>query len=300
MYGSTVEQAVQLDYFAPETLAEALRLLEQHGEGAKLLAGGQSLLIFLRQGLISPHTLISLKKVGGLHTVSFSPVNGLDIGATVTQVELERSQLIQTQYSALAEAAAIVAAPQVRNLGTIGGNLCHADPTADPPAALIALGAELHIAGPGGSRTVPVEAFFRDYMEVCLAETDILTRIHLPPPARHSGSAYLKLHVRAVDAALVGVAAWIQLHPEQSIIHDVRIGLAGAGVTPIRSIEAEQVLRGAPAAADVIAEAARVAAVTCSPLSDTEATEWYRREMVREFVQRAVEASLIRARAVRS
>src|SRR5690242_11116923 len=228
VYGHTDEGAVETAYYAPETLAEVSRLLEQHGEGARLLAGGQSLLIFLREGMIAPHTLISLKKVADLRTISFSPATGLEIGAMVTQAELERAQPVQTHYTALAEAAAVVATPQVRNLGTIGGNLCHADPTADPPAALIALGAELRIAGPGGSRTVPVEAFFRDYMDVDLAGSDVLTRIHLPPPAPSSGSAYLKLRVRHADRALVGAASWVQLDPEESIVRDVRIGLAGA------------------------------------------------------------------------
>ena len=158
-----------VDYVAPETLSEALRILHQHGEAAKVLAGGQSLLVFLREGLIAPRVLVSLKRVQELRALSFSVADGMHIGAMVTQVELERAQPVRDYYRALSEAANVVATVQVRNQGTIGGNLCHADPTADPPAALIALGARLEIAGLDGLRTLPVEEFFRDYMDVDLS-----------------------------------------------------------------------------------------------------------------------------------
>ena len=283
-----------VDYVAPETLSEALRILHQHGEAAKVLAGGQSLLVFLREGLIAPRVLVSLKRVQELRALSFSVADGMHIGAMVTQAELERAQPVRDYYRALSEAASVVATVQVRNQGTIGGNLCHADPTADPPAALIALGARLEIAGLDGRRTLPVEAFFRDYMDVGLGADEVLTRIVLPPPVRNSSSAYLKHRVRHVDTALVGAAAWLQLDDTASLVQDVRIGLAGAGATPLRALEAEQVLRSAPPSHGKLAQCADAAAAGCDPLDDTEASAWYRREMVRTLVQRVLAMCLAR------
>jgi aerobic carbon-monoxide dehydrogenase medium subunit len=283
-----------VDYVAPETLSEALRILHQHGEAASVLAGGQSLLVFLREELIAPRVLVSLKRVQELRALSFSVADGMHIGAMVTQAELERAQPVRDYYRALSEAASVVATVQVRNQGTIGGNLCHADPTADPPAALIALGARLEIAGLDGRRTLPVEEFFRDYMDVDLRTGEVLTKIVLPPPVRNSSSAYLKHRVRHVDTALVGAAAWLQLDDTTSLVQDVRIGLAGAGATPLRALEAEQVLRGAPLSHGKLAQCADAAAAGCDPLDDTEASAWYRREMVRTLVQRVLATCLAR------
>jgi carbon-monoxide dehydrogenase medium subunit len=283
-----------VDYVAPETLGEALRILHQHGEAAKVLAGGQSLLVFLREGLIAPRVLVGLRRVQELRALSFSVADGMHIGAMVTQAEIERAQPVRDYYRALSEAASVVATVQVRNQGTIGGNLCHADPTADPPAALIALGARLEIAGLDGRRTLPVEEFFRDYMDVDPRADEVLTRIVLPPPVRNSSSAYLKHRVRHVDTALVGAAAWLQLDDTASRVLDVRIGLAGAGATPLRAREAEQVLRGAPLSHGTLAQCADAAASGCDPLDDTEASAWYRCEMVRTLVQRVLTVCLAR------
>ena len=196
-----------VDYVAPETLSEALRILHQHGEVAKVLAGGQSLLVFLREGLIAPRVLVSLKRVQELRALSFSVADGMHIGAMVTQAEIERAQPVRDHYTALSEAASVVATVQVRNQGTIGGNLCHADPTADPPAALIALGARLEIAGRDGLRTLPVEEFFRDYMDVDLKAGEVLTRIVLPPPVRNSSSATTGV-VPRLRARAATLSAW--------------------------------------------------------------------------------------------
>jgi carbon-monoxide dehydrogenase medium subunit len=159
---------------------------------------------------------------------------------------------------------------------------------------LIALGARLEIAGLDGRRTLPVEGFFRDYMDVDLKADEVLTRIVLPPPVRNSSSAYLKHRVRHVDTALVGAAAWLQLDDTASLVQDVRIGLAGAGATPLRALEAEQVLRGAPLSHGKLARCAAAAAAGCDPLDDTEASAWYRREMVRTLVQRVLTMCLAR------
>jgi carbon-monoxide dehydrogenase medium subunit len=284
-------------YTAPTTLAEVIDALAQNGDQAKLLAGGQSLLVLLRQRLVSPAVLISLRNVAELRATSFSAGDGLSIGAAVTQTHLERNLEVRTHYAALAEAASLVATRQVRNLGTLGGNLCHADPTADPPAALIALGGILEIVGPRGPRQVAVEAFFRDFMEVDLAPDEVLARVRLPAPAPRSGSAYEKHRLRQVDTALVGAAVWLQVDAAGATIVDARVGLAAAGPIPLRSHGAEEVLRGAAATPESLAAAGAAAASACDPLSDTEASAWYRRQMVRVFVERTGTRALDRARA---
>ena len=283
-----------MTYAAPSSVEAVVTLLARD-DGAKILAGGQSLLVFVRQGLISPSTIVGLRQVPELQRLEASDDGGLIIGAMVTQRDIANSPEIGARFASLAEAASKVASPPVRNQGTIGGNLCHADPTGDPPAALIALGAEVEIASPSGRRRIPIEALFADYMETFLEPDELLTAIHLPPPAERSGSAYEKHRIRGVDTAVVGAAVALNLAADGETIADARIGLAGAAVTPLRMEEAEAVLRGAKATADVLENAAAVASETCSPLDDTEGSEWYRREMVRVFVRRAAERALARA-----
>lgn len=284
-------------YAAPSSIADVVGLLTEHGENAKILAGGQSLLVLLRQRLISPDILVSLRRIDELRHLSISAEMGAVIGSAVTQSRLERNSEIWSLYTALAEAASVVATRQVRNLGTLGGNVCHADPTADPPAALIALAAHVEVLGPRGTRAVPVESFFTDFMEVDLGADEVLTRILLPPPAPRSGSAYMKYRLREVDTALVGAAVWLQLNDAADRIQAARVGLAAAGPTPLRSMAAEQALVGASPTPESLERAADAASRNCEPLSDTEASDWYRRQMVGVFVQRAAGRALERARA---
>jgi carbon-monoxide dehydrogenase medium subunit len=282
-------------YLGPTSLDEALALLDQHGEEAKVLAGGQSLLVFLRQGLLAPQYLIGLRRIAELARLEPTPEGGLTIGAMVTQHVLETSPLVRARFPALAEAAAVIASPPVRRQGSIGGNLCHADPTGDPPAALIALSAEIEIGRKGGNRRVPVADLFRDYMEPEIDAHELLLAVHLPPPSPRFGSAYLKHRLRGVDTALVGVGVGLSLAEDGRTCAEARIGLVGAGTTPLRATEAEATLRGAPVTEARLDAAAEVAAAECAPFSDTEASEWYRREMVKVFVRRAGEIALRRA-----
>jgi carbon-monoxide dehydrogenase medium subunit len=282
------------EYLAPATIDRALELLAEHGEEAKLVAGGQSLLVFLRQGLLEPSYLIGLKQIPELKEMTQTPDVELTIGAMVTQQRLATDPLVLGPFPALAEAAAAVASPSIRRLGTVGGNLCHADPTGDPPAALIALAAEVEIASVTGRRRIPIEALFADYMETSLAPDELLVAVHIPAPGARSGSAYLKHRMRGVDTALVGAGVGLTLLDDGTCA-DARIGLVGAGTTPIRATNAEAALRGQPVTTDTIATAAKAASEECEPLSDTEGSEWYRREMVAVFVRRAAELALSRA-----
>jgi carbon-monoxide dehydrogenase medium subunit len=293
MIDTETERAVT--YAAPTSVDEAIALLTEHGDEAKIVAGAQSLSVFLRQGLLQPSVLIGLKKIPELTRLEESPDGGLTLGAMVTQQALEHSSLVRSRFPALAEAAEVIASPLIRRPGTIGGNLCHADPTGDPPAALIALGAEVEIAAPDGRRRMAVADLFADYMETTLGTDELLVAVHLPAPAPNSGAAYLKHRIRGVDTALVGAGAGITLAVDGTIA-DARIGLVGAGVTPLRATNAEAALRGQTPSVETIAAAAQAASEECEPLSDTEGSEWYRREMVKVFTRRAVERALARAR----
>jgi len=285
-----------VDYRAATSVADAVELLKGSGGEGKLIAGGQSLLVLKRMGLVAPSVLISLDRVDELRHMEPLPDGGVRIGAMVTQDEVERSADLGARYTALAEAASMVASPPVRHRGTIGGNICHADPTGDPPAALIAFDAELEIVGPGGMRTLGIESFFVDFMEVALSEDEVLTAIRLPGLPTGTGSAYLKHRVRGVDTALVGVAAMLTLDMGGHIA-DARIGIVGAAPTPFRATDAEPHLIGSNGDEAAVGRAAAAAAAQSDPFSDTEATEWYRREMVDRFVHRTIGVALERARA---
>jgi len=227
------------------------------------------------------------------------PNGGLRVGAMVTQHTLETSTIVRLRYPALAEAAALIASPPVRQQGTIGGNLCHADPTGDPPAVLIALGATVELVSSEGTRWVPVEEFFVDYMETVLTPAELLVAIHLPAPAANSGAAYLKHRVRGVDTALVAAGVALTLADGDQSIAEARIGLAGASATPVRARAAEQVLVGQSPSADLFAAAGAAAANESDPLEDTEGSAWYRSEMIARYVQRAAETAMQRAQEAR-
>jgi carbon-monoxide dehydrogenase medium subunit len=281
-------------YAAPESVNEAVQLLAA-SDDARVVAGCQSLGVFLRQKLIETGLLVGLKRIPELGEIRELPDGALQIGAMVTQRTLETSSVVRDRYPALAEAAALIASPPVRQQGTIGGNLCHADPTGDPPAILIALGAEVEIASAAGRRWLPVEDLFIDYMETVLALGELLTAVRLPAPADRSGAAYLKHRVRGVDTALVSAGVSLSLSCDGQVVKDARIGLAGAAPTPLRARAAELVLIDSAPSAETFAAAGAAAAEESDPLDDTEGSAWYRREMIARFVQRAAEAALRRA-----
>jgi carbon-monoxide dehydrogenase medium subunit len=292
----TFEEAQRSAYLAPESVDEALAMLAEHGDGAKPIAGGQSLLILLRWGLAAPTYLVGLKRIPELTRLTATTEGGLTIGAMVTQRTLENSPLVQTNFPALAEAAGAVASPPVRQQATIGGNLCHADPAADPPAALIALGAEVEIASRAGRRRLPVADLFRGFLETAVEPDELMVAVHIPPAPPRTGATYLKHRVRGVDYALVGVSFGLTLAEDGATCDEVQIGLAGVGDTPLRAVAAEAALRGRPVTAETLQAAGETAAAECRPPSDTEGSEWYRREMAKVFVRRAGEVALSRAR----
>lgn len=281
-------------YAAPASVAEAVELLAS-SDDAKVVGGCQSLGVFLRQKLIEPELLIGLKRIPELSMISELTDGGVRIGAMVTQQALETSPVVCERYPALAEAVALIASPPVRQQGTIGGNLCHADPTGDPPAVLIALNAEVELVSSTGVRRLPVEDFFVDYMETVLAPDELLVAVELPAPLANSGAAYLKHRVRGVDTALVAAGVALVMSEGGQTVESARIGLAGAGPTPLRARAAEAVLAGAVPSTETFTAAGLAAGTESDPLEDTEGSAWYRREMIARFVQRAAEAALRRA-----
>lgn len=288
-----VIDAVDPDVLTPESVDDAVAVMAEMEDDGKVLAGGQSLLVLFRFGFVTPAHFVSLRKIDELRSIAPTAGGGLRIGAAVTQHQIIADPYIGGAYPALVDAARCVSSPQVRRRGTIGGNLCHADPTADPPAALIALGASVEIASRAGRRTIPIDALFADYMETVLEPSELLTAVILPPP--DSSSAYVKHRVRGIDTAIVGVGVALTLSADGQRCASARIGLAGAGSTPLRASQAEASLRGRPLGPEIWAEAGRIAAEECDPLEDTEASAWYRRKMVERFVQRA--GALAQARA---
>jgi carbon-monoxide dehydrogenase medium subunit len=284
------------EYFAPKTLKEALTLVDKYGDDCKIIGGGQSLLVLMRQGLVAPKYLISIKGLSELSYIKDTK-EGLKIGALTTHRTIEKSPVIQRKFSVLAEMEKRLASIQTRNWGTIGGNLCHGEPAGDPAPVLIALKAILTIASLKGERSMAVEDFSLDYFEVALEHGELLTEIQVPAVLLHTGTAYTKFNVIESDLATVGVAVSITLGSGDGVCQDVRIALGAAAPTPMRAKQAEEVLRGKKVTDNLLKEAGAVASTEAQPISDIAASEEYRREMVKILVARMGKEALARAKA---
>lgn len=277
-----------------DSVEDCLRALAAHGREAKLLAGGTDLLPQLKNGMLAPRYVVDLSRVTRLRTLDVH--DGLRVGAAVTARELELNQAVQTRYPALAESGALVGSVQVRNLATVGGNLCNAAPSADMAPPLLALEAEAVIAGPRGERRVPLSAFFADMRRTVLAPDELLLELVIPAPAPRSGGRYLR-HTprRELDIAVVGVAS--QLSLSDGICARARIALAAVAPIPLRATAAEQALEGRPLTAELIEEAAGLAAEAARPISDQRGSAEFRRHLVRVLTRRTLTSALARARS---
>lgn len=278
------------EYHAPETLEAAIEVLVQHGEGAYPLAGGTDLVGKTRYGELSPKAVVSLKRIPGLAEITVEEDGGLRIGALVTLNRLAHSSQIRGSYPILSQTAGKMASPLIRNLATVGGNLCNAAPSADMAQPLIALDAEVVIIGPDGERRVGLEDFFTGPGETVLNQGDLLMEVVLPPPDPQARGTYVKHTYRqAMDIAIVGVAALMRFDPRGSVCREARIVLGAVGPTPLRAHEAEAALQSAPLTDDRIAEIAHLAAQEARPIDDTYSSAWYRREMVEVLTRRALQ-----------
>ena len=287
----------KFEYHAPTVLTEAIALLGRYGDEAKLLAGGQSLIPLMRFRLAEPAHLIDIGRIQGLAGV-IERDGKLCIGALTREADLEQLPLIAARYPILAETAAVIADPLVRNRATIGGNLAHADPANDHPATMLALGAEVVAEGPGGRRTLAIDDFFVDTFTTALNPDEILVEIRVPAPLPRSGGAYLKLERKVGDFAIAGVAASLTLDAGGAV-ETVRIGLTNVGATPLRARQAEAALLGRQPSDDVLKAAAAQAAGESQPVSDGRGPADYKRAMVRTLTIRALQRALERAREER-
>jgi carbon-monoxide dehydrogenase medium subunit len=284
------------EYFAPKTVKEALSLLSQYEEGAKIIAGGQSILVVMRQRLLTPEYVIDIKGLSALDYIKYDEGKDLRIGALTPHRTIEKSPVIQKHFGVLSEMEENLATIQTRNWGTIGGNLCHGDPAGDPATIFIVLKAKLKLASSTGERVIDMEEFSKDYLEVALGPGEMLTEIQIPTPAPHTGTAYEKLMVMKGDMGVIGAAVSITLDSKGSC-QDARIVLSNCSAVPLRAKKAEKVLIGKAINDARLAEAGEVASSEADPPADVHGSVEYRREMIKVFVKRAAQKALEKARA---
>jgi carbon-monoxide dehydrogenase medium subunit len=283
---------IRFEYLEPESLGEALTLLERHGDEARAIAGGTSLIIMMRQQLLRPKVLISLARIPNFDAITFDEREGLRIGAGARHRDIELSPFVRQRYPLLHETFRKVAQPRIRNMGTVGGNLAAGDPLTDPGASLIALDTEVTLAGSKGKRTIALEEFFVDYYQTALNPGELLTEIRVPPPKR-PGWSHIKFTPRSIeDFATVGIA--VTLDAKNGICEDVRVGLNSVASTIVRPKRAEQVLRGQQINDARLREMGEIAATEVDPMDDNRGSAEYKREMVKVLVRRAAKEALER------
>ncbi len=274
-------------YIEPATIEEALATLVRHGEEAKLIAGGTGLVNLMKQRLVNPGCVVSLRRLAGLADVNLDDGKNLLIGALCTHRTLESSPIVREHAPLLAEAARRVATIRIRTMATLGGAVVHADPNQDLPPALIALDARVKLRSPKGEREVPIDQFFTGYYETVTQPDEIVTGIAIPPSARTTGSAYLKfLPQTADDYATVSVAARVALN--NGTIADARVALGAAASTPLHARVVEDALRGQAPTRKTLEQAAALVGAIVDPIADFRGSVPYKRDMAIVFVRRAL------------
>jgi carbon-monoxide dehydrogenase medium subunit len=299
----------KFDYFRPKTFEEALTLLAKYGEKAKLIAGGTDVIVMIKQKAIAPDVLISLQGIPGLDQMKYN--GSLSIGPMVTHRAIEKSEVIRKNFSALADAVDYLGSVQIRNVATIGGNVCTAAPSADTATPLLVLGTQVKIKNLKEERTLPVEEFFKGPGESTLKKGEMVKELLIPKPVPNTGSAYYKLQRRlALDLPILGVSVLLSLDkdkvtcsdllctasPISTILHkmeedeiickDVRIALGVAAPTPMRALKAEALLRGKKLSDELLEEVANIASQEAQPRDTLRGEAWYRKDMVRVLVKR--------------
>lgn len=281
-------------YLAPTSLQEAISMLHEHGDDAKILAGGHSLVPMMKLRFAAPSHLIDLAHVPNLSYIKEED-NHVKIGAMTKEVEAEDSELLISKYHIFSDVTKLIADPQVRNFGTLGGNLAHGDAANDHPAVMLALGASVTITGQQGSRDVSLDDFFYGFYTTACQHGEILTEIKFPAATGRFGSAYYKSERKVGDYATAGVAAVIGLDAN-GVCNRAGIGLTNVSATPMRVSRAEQVLLGSTVSDDVIAQAAKMASEDCSPSDDLRGDEDYKRHLVGVLTKRMINKALNRAK----
>jgi aerobic carbon-monoxide dehydrogenase medium subunit len=281
------------EYLRPNTIPEAIALLQRHGEDAKILSGGQSLIPMMKLRIARPGYLIDINRISGL---SYIKEEGgfLKIGGLTREAELESSSVIRAKYPILLDTAHVIADPQVRNLATVAGNLAHGDPANDHPATMLALGAQVVATGAHGERIIPIEEFFLSLFSTALQPGEILTEIRIPVPPARSGGAYFKLERKVGDFATAAVAAQVT-EDANGAAQNVGIALTNVGPTPIKAKKAEDFLRGKKLDEANMRQAAQLAADDAQPSSDLRGPAEYKKGLVKELAKRALSRAAERA-----
>jgi len=283
---------IDYEYLKPKNLEEVFSLLKSYGEKAVLIAGGTDVMVNIRNKKLAPEALISLRGLEDLAYVK-KEEDAYRIGALTTHRMLETSPLVQKELSALYDGASQVGSVQIRNVATVGGNICNAAPSADTASPLLALDAVAVLRGPGGSRKVPLTEFFTGPSQTVRADDEVLVEFEIPSEMERFGSAYHKHSRRkAMDLPILGVA--VSLKVDGDTIQDARIALSVAAPTPIRAKEAEAYLKGKEVSDDILAEAGKIAASEASPRDSLRGKAWYRKEMIETFVPRMAHKALER------
>jgi len=281
------------EYLRPKTIPEAIAFLQQYGDDAKILSGGQSLIPMMKLRLARPGYLVDINRIVGLSHIK-EEGGFLKIGGLTREAELEASPVVRAKYPIILDTAHVIADPQVRNLATVGGNLAHGDPANDHPATMLALGAQIVATGPKGERVIPVEDFFLSLFSTALQHDEILTEIRIPIPPPRSGGAYLKLERKVGDFATAAIAAQLTLDGN-GVCQKVGIGLTNVGPTPIKARKAEDFLRGKKLDGSAIAQAGEFAADESEPSADLRGPVEYKKSLVKELTKRSLTRAVERA-----
>jgi CO/xanthine dehydrogenase FAD-binding subunit len=288
---------LEFEYLMPKSLEEVVGLLKEHGNKAALIAGGTDVMVKIRKTRKAPDVLISLRRLTDLRYIQKN--GGYHIGALTTHRMLEQSPLVQSELSALHDAASWIGSVQIRNVGTLGGNICNAAPSADTAGPLLVLDGAAVLEGPEGRRRVPLTEFFTGTYRTVRKPDEVLVEMDIPEEMGRFGCAYWK-HTRrkAMELPIIGIAVAVKLSQDQGEIVDSRIALTVAAPTPIRAYLAEDFLKGKPMVDEVLQEAGRIAASTdcCTIRTSLRCEAWYREEMVRVFVPRMVKLAAERVK----
>lgn len=279
------------DYVRAGSLKEASELASEKGSKAILMAGGTDVILLMKAKAVPADTVIDIKEISDLDSIVFSEGEGMRIGALAKLFDIQTSDIVRQKMPALADAAHYVASAQIRRKGTMAGNICNASPSADTASILLAMDAKVKVYNNENEKEIPIGDFFKGVKKTCLEKGDIVTEIFVPELKKGEGSAYFKHSVRkAMDLAIVGVAAWVKTDGNK--VADCRIAMGGVGTTPLRAYSAEKILKGSELNDDLLERAAVAASEECSPISDVRASAEYRKDMIRVYTKRAVKKAV--------
>jgi CO/xanthine dehydrogenase FAD-binding subunit len=286
-----------INYEAPTTVDQAVRMLAAHGDKARPLCGGTDLIIQMRAGVRRPEYVVDLKNIADMRKISFSMQHGLKLGAAVPAIEIHENADMRKYYPGLTEAAHLIGSLQIQSRASVGGNLCNGSPAADTTPALIALAAKGRVVGPKGERMIPAEDFCTAPGRTVLEPGELLVDLHIPTPARHASDAYLRFIPRnEMDIAVVGVGAAVTIDPQDDRCVDARIALGAVGPTPIFAKDAGAALIGKKLDDASIEKAAQAAIAASSPIDDMRGTAEFRRHIVGVLTRRVLAIAIERAR----